>query len=530
MSWFRFGILFLLLLTLVTGCSTGSENHTSLRIVYGLTLEASGWDPHINQSAELGIVLRQVYDTLVYRHPETKEIVPGLAANWTLSSDGLVYTFNLRTDVTFHDGTPFNAQAVAANIDRIRDPETASQRALFLLGPLDRYEVVDDSTIRFILREPFSAFLDSLSQVYLAIASPRALDEYNLLRYQYHQVGTGPFEFVEYLPGDRIVIRRNPDYAWGPEFYTEPGENAVQEVVFRFYRDPATRAAALENGDAQIMGELLPSDARLLLTNSSIRLVPVPVPGQPLQFYFNTTQSPTDNINLRRALLYGTNRIAIADAIYQGFSPVAWGPISASTLYYTRNVTNYYVYDSGQAQSLLFAMGYSDSDRDGWLDLNGERLELRMIVPNWGLVPEVAQMLQDQWRTIGVRLVLEPVPGFTALRARVESGEYNLVAFDAFGVDPSILNPRFLSSGADNWTGFGSLELDNILLEAARQSDPTVRRNLYGQAQRVIMEQALILPIRDYVNLNAHSTAVQGLVFEPIGWFPLLHNVTIQHE
>src|SRR5690606_14925195 len=149
------------------------------------------------------------------RHPDTNEIVAGLATDWSISEDGLVYTFTLRQGVVFHDGTPFNAQAVGTNLDRITSPQTASQLAAFLLGPYAGYEVIDDYTIRILLSSPYSPLLDSLAQVYLGIASPTALSQYSENRYQFHQVGTGPFQFVELVPGDRLVIERNPDYNWG---------------------------------------------------------------------------------------------------------------------------------------------------------------------------------------------------------------------------------------------------------------------------------------------------------------------------
>jgi len=233
-------LLFTWAAVLTGACAPSSivqGNPTSSRVIYGLTLQPSGFDPHIHASSELGIPLRQVYDTLVYRHPTTKEFTPGLALDWSISPDGLVYTFNLRRDVTFHDGTPFNAQAVAANLNRIVDPETASQRAAFLLGPYIGYEIVDDYTIRIQLAEPYSPLLDSLSQVYLGIASPAALAEYSLDRYQFHQVGTGPYRMVEYVPGDRFVIRRNYEYSWGPSFYTFPETGALDEIEFRFFTD-----------------------------------------------------------------------------------------------------------------------------------------------------------------------------------------------------------------------------------------------------------------------------------------------------
>ncbi len=518
------------LTVVLVACSTGAQARQSTptnRIVYGLTFLPSGFDPHINASSELGIPLRQVYDTLVYRDPGTGEFVPGLATSWTISDDGLVYTFTLRQGVNFHDGTPFNAQAMGANLDRIVNPSTASQKAVFMLGPYTSYEIVDEYTIRLILSEPYSPLLDSLSQVYLGIASPTALAAYSNNRYQFHQVGTGPFIFVEYVSGDRIVLRRNTEYAWGPPFYQPANEDSVDEVEFRFFSDPPTRALALESDEAQVMGELLPIDARALTGNSGLQVIPVSIPGQPLQFLMNTRRFPTDALAVRQALLFGANRNAIIDAVYQRFSPVAWGPLAASTLYYDRVLNGVYTHDTGQARSLLTASGFQDSNNDGYLDIGGADLQVDVIVPPWGLIPEVAQLLQDQWRTIGIRAVLKPVPTLPTLVDEVESGEYNLVAFYSFGMDPSLLNQYFLSDGANNWTGYSNIELDNILHEAARQSDPDVRRTLYSQAQRLIMEEALILPIRDYVNLNASSANLQGLGFDSYGWFPILNNVTM---
>jgi peptide/nickel transport system substrate-binding protein len=518
--------LFILLVTMFTTGSLISAQSDQQRIIYGLTLNVSGIDPHINQNTELGIVLRSVYDTLVYRDPTTKEIVPGLAKTWEISEDGLTYTFTLRDDVVFHDGTFFNSDAVAKNIERVMAADTGSQRARLLLGPLVSYQIVDNYTFRFILAEPYSALLDALSQVYLGMASPKTFEEFGILRYQFHQVGTGPFIFVEYVPEDRIVIRRNPDYKWGPAFYVDPGENAIQEVEFRFFRDPATRALALESGEAQVMGELLPTDARVLANNPAFKLAPAAVPGQPLQFYMNTQRAPTNDLAVRQALLYASNRTAIVDAVYQGFSTVAWGPLTAATDFYNPGVVNAYAYNIEQARTLLANAGYVDTDRDGILDQNGEPLEITIIQPPWGLVPEVAQFLQDQWESLGIRVVIEPVPGFTSLLEEVQTGEYNLVSFDQFGLDPAILDARFLSDGTANWTGYGNADLDQLLSSASREGDAEQRRALYGQAQALIMEQALILPVRDYINLNAYTARIDNLVYDPYGWFPLLYNAT----
>lgn len=531
MGRFRLQFVLLLLLSVIlVSCETDDIAEATNRIVYGLTLEPSGIDPHINQSSELGIVLRQVYDTLVYRHPETREIVPGLAQSWEISEDNLSYTFRLRQDVMFHDGTPFNAQAVAANLDRITLPDNGSQKAAFLLGPLVQYDVIDTYTIRLVLSQPFAPLLDSLSQVYLGIASPTALDSYNNLRYQYHQVGTGPFRFIEYTPGDEIILRRNDDYAWGPDFYGELGTDSIDEIAYRFFTDPATRFVSLESGDAQVMGEIVPSVAGALSAGGSLELLPTDVPGMPLQFLMNTDRFPTESLAVRQALIYATNRGVIVDTVYRGFSPVAWGPISRETLYYTNSVEGTYAYDVNQARALLSAAGLEDTNDSGFVDDGFEDIEIVMIVPPWGLIPEVAQIIQDQWREVGIRVRLQQVSGFSALRQAVLDEDYHLVAFDSAGYDPYILNDFYLSNGINNFLNYANPELDSALQTAMQEIAPNTRRALYERIQEFIMEEALILPIRDYVNLNATSPGIDGLLYDPYGWFPLLNNVSYSND
>lgn len=541
--------LLIVITLLLTACAGApSDTLPEPRIVYGLTLLPSGFDPHLNASAELGIPLRSVYDTLVYRHPQSGEYVPGLASSWDVAEDGLSYTFNLRQDVTFHDGTVFNAEAVAINLDRITNPDNGSQKARFMLGSYIGYDLLDTYTIRLNFSEPYAPLMDSLSQVYLGIASPTQLAAYDTATYQFHQVGTGPFRMVEYVPGDRFVITRNNDYAWGPAFYTQP-DNPVMTVEFRFFEDPPTRALALESGEVQIVGEIQPIDAQLLSGNPALRLYSIEIPGQPLQFMMNTDRFPTDTRAVRQALLFGTNRAGITETVFQRLSPVAYGPITANTDSHYGEVTDTYPYDTVQAATLLEAAGFTENNDEGILfvptirqevetpdetaitatppdtpEIVGIPLEVTMVVPPWGLAPQVAQLIQSQWRDIGIDLKIVQVAGFSQLLEVAASGEYNLIALNFFGRDPSLLNQFFVSDGALNWTGYSDIELDTYLRNALTELDVASRNSLYAAAQTRILDQALILPIRDYANLNGATAQLEGVTFDAQGWFPLLHN------
>ena len=509
---------------LLTQGDEATEQDAGNKIVYGLTLNPSGFDPHIHSSSELGIPFFSVYDTLVYRHPQTMDFVPGLAEYWEMSEDGLSWTFYLRQDVKFHDGEPFNAAAVAATLDRITNPEIGSRKARLLLGPYTGYTIEDDYTITLHLSEPYAPLLDALSQVYLGIASPKALAEYTKNSYQWHQVGTGPYKLAEVVPGERIVLRRNEDYAWGPVFYAPVTERSLDTVEFRFYEDPPTRSLALESGEVQMIGELLPTDAELLLGNTALNIYRVPVAGMPQQFLFNTAQAPTDRQAVRQALIYATNRTAIVDAVFQGQSPVAHGPLTAVTPFYDASVERLYPYDPDYARELLASAGYTDSDEDGILDRDGEPLKLTVVFAPWNQMADVAQLLQSQWREVGIETELILEPDYPSLKARADSGDYHLIAFYDFGVDASLLNAFYLSDGPNNWARYQDEELDGWLHEATRQNDADTRAALYRSVQQRLMEQAVLLPIREYVNLDGATAKLDGVIFSAQGWWPLLRN------
>lgn len=495
------------------------------RLIYGLTLIPSGLDPHIDASSELGIPLTSVYDTLVYQDLDGS-LVPGLAQRWEVSPDGLTYTFYLRRDVVFHDGTPFDAQAVKFNLDRIGNPETLSRKAADMLGPYDHTEVVDEYTVRVHFQEPYAPFLDSASQVYLGMASPAAVEQWGA-EYQLHQVGTGPFIFQEYVPSDHLTLVRNPDYAWAPEVYDHEGPAYLDEIEFRFFSDPAVRALALESGEVHVMGELPPQDAVRLEGSDDFRLYLVPIPGQPLEFFVNVANAPTDDLNVRQALLYATDRQAIVDTIFLGYSPVAHGPLTASTMGYEPAVEEIYSHDPARAAALLEEAGWLDSDGDGQRDKDGQALVLQIYLMTWGYLPEVGQILQAQLQQVGVGLDIQVI-AFPAAVEAAAGGLHNLMPMTFSSSDPSVLNTAFLSSNADggfNWSKVRDPELDRLLLEATSEMDVQRRAEIYGQIQVMIMSEALLLPIRDYVNINAALSSVQGLQYDRRGWFPWLHDV-----
>lgn len=508
----------------LSSCTAGQPSTAAAKLVYGLTLAPTGLDPHIDVSSELGIPLNSVYDTLVFR-TESGDFVPMLAESWEISENGLQYQFHLRQGIHFHDGTAFDATAVKRTLDRIADPENGSRRAASLLGPYADSRVIDEHTVVVELTEPFAPLLDSFSQVYLAPASPAALDEWGS-EYQFHQVGTGPFMLEEYVPKDHVTLVRYDDYVRIPGTYERDDLPEVTEVEFRFLVEPAVRLPALESGDADIVGEILPQDASRIEEDDDLHLIPVAIPGLPLVGFMNTSAAPTDDLRVRQALLLATDQEEIVGAVFGGYSPTATGPLSRNHPQYAA-VSSGMETDRERAADLLDEAGWSLGD-DGMRTKDGVPLRIHTYIMSWGLVPEVGQLLQAQWKALGVDLLLEEVT-FAAALAAVEANEHNLIFWSEPGTDGDLLTSFFHSAplGQRNWSRVSSPELDSLLDRAREITGEAERQSLYTQAQQLIMDQALIIPIRDYVNLNGARSCVEDVSFDSRGWFPDLHDLRL---
>jgi peptide/nickel transport system substrate-binding protein len=198
---------------------------------------------------------------------------------------------------------------------------------------------------------------------------------------------------------------------------------------------------------------------------------------------------------------------------------------------YSDQVEALYPHDLGQASALFEAAGWVDSDGDGIReDAEGLPLTLRGYLMSWGYLPEVGQLLQAQLREIGVDFQTELV-AFPAAVEAAGQGLHNLAPMTFSGSDPSLLGTTYLSSNADggfNWSNVRDAELDRLLTQGLTELEDTARLGLYAAAQRRIMDLSLVLPIRDYVNLNAARASIRGLRYDRQGWFPWLYDTYLE--
>jgi peptide/nickel transport system substrate-binding protein len=236
------------------------------------------------------LIVRNIYDPLVFLD-SGGQFRPALAQSWEVSQDGLSYTFKLRDGVTFHDGTPFDANAVKFTWDTILDPATKALTAKDLLGPnFKSVDVVDPLTARATFSKPYAPFLSAVSQYWLAPVSPTAYKSAGA-DYGTHQVGTGPFVWSEYVPKDHITLRRNAAYNWAPEGMKHQGAAYLDTVTFKFVSEVGVRTGTLQSGEVQIADDLPPKDVVTLKTDPNMALYQAAVPGLATVLFLNSTQA-----------------------------------------------------------------------------------------------------------------------------------------------------------------------------------------------------------------------------------------------
>ncbi|MCX6033116.1 MAG: ABC transporter substrate-binding protein [Chloroflexi bacterium] len=493
-------------------------------LTYGLLFSPSAIDPHVGSSWDSGAAVANVYDPLVNADANGNP-VPGLAQSWTISDDGKTITFKLRQGVKFHDGTPFNAAAVKFSFDRIVDPKTKSSFAVNLLGPYKATEVVDDTTAKVTLSEAFAPFLANLSLPYVAMVSPTAVAKWGA-DYQMHQVGTGPFMMKEYVLNQQLVLVKNPDYNWPPASAKHQGAAYLDQVIFKFVPDTTARAKALQAGDLDVARELSPEQAPRLAQDPNFSLKVTAMPGQTMQFFMNTQKSPTDDLKVRQALLYAVDSRVAANTIFQGYFPVAYGPLAQNTLGYDPTLKDLYPYDPAKAAALLKEAGWVDTNNDGVREKDGKPLTLQVIMQNWGHIQELAQLMQGQLAQVGVKLELQMMSYPAALKA-VGDGNYHLSPYGGGGWDPSVLRDYFASDAYFNWSKISMPDLDKILAQAGQSLKAEDRVKLYQQAQQIIMKNALILPMLSDGQIVGISNKVKGLTYDPYGLWPNLYDAYI---
>ena len=491
-------------------------------VVYGLDFEPSGWDPHVNQAFNAHRMIMNVFDTLVFQTADGK-FYPGLAESWDTTPDGKTYTFKLRQGVKFHDGTPFDAASVVFSFNRIMAPETKSQLAASLLGPFDNATAVDDSTVKVSFKSPYPAFLDSLSYAWTAPVSPAAVQKYGA-DFGRNLVGTGPFRQKEWVPKERYVIERNPDYNWAPTLFKHQGPAYISDLTFRFVADLSTREAAVESGEIQAAMAIEATDLARLKANNQLVAYATVTPGAPKSLYLNMSNEPFTNLKLRQAVLKAVDRKSLNSTLQADVYTPAYGPLSRVSPGYDKSVeTAGYDYDVAAATKLLDDAGWP-AGSDGMRSRGGQPLQLKWVSLPTNRDPDMAQFLQAMLKAVGIDMPIQVSPAFPQETAVITANDYHIIPSWWVQSDPTLLTQLYATKniGVNNWSKSGVPDLDKLLDQMDTEPDRAKRLAMVSQAQKMVMDNALTVPLWDYADLVVTRSALQQLVFNAAGqysWF-----------
>ncbi|MGQ9583832.1 MAG: ABC transporter substrate-binding protein [Anaerolineae bacterium] len=474
-------------------------------------------DAQIDPYHETGLIDSFLTDSLVCRDPETMEIKPWLATDWETSADGLTWTFHLRKDVKFHDGTPFNAEAVKYNLDRILAPETMSVEAAARLGPVKSVEVVDEFTVRITHERPYAPFLDSFSILMEPMWSPTALKQYGYEEFPKHLVGTGPFMFKENVPKDHVTVVRNPDYNWPPTCVDHKGPAYLNSFTFKWVSEAAVRGGIVKTGEAH--GADLPAQyVSDYEGDPNYQVVTGYQPGSGLQWVMNTAKPPLDDIRVRKAILHAVVREPINKMLYADRYLPSYGPMIPGTACYWEGAETLYPYDLDKANALLEEAGWKLNPATGIREKDGQPLQVRWTALHH---EEMGEALKAQLKYIGIDLKVEKVAGPVQIDMATRR-DFDLMYERQRGNDPVFLdmiwNSKNSGPGGWAWTGFKDAKLDEYLDKANVETDATKRCEYYVEAQKIIMENALTLGMFGQPRFWVLSKSVKGFQLGPTAW------------
>jgi len=500
------------------------------KIVVAIGAEPDMLYPQRGSSSWAGLINATLYDTLVYIGPDGN-FQPGLAESWEYADDAMTYTFHLRKDVKFHDGTPFNAEAVRFSFERVMDPEARAWAAYAYMEAekLDSVEVLDEYTVRVNYKEPFAPFMTAITTMWLAPVSPPAVEKWGE-DFGRNPVGTGPFKFVEWVSGSHVTVERNPDYKWAPPFIENKGPAYLEQITFRFITDNQTRLAALETGEADIIESVPAPEVPRFWSDPGYQILKHIPAGNGMILQINHDKWPGSMMEVRQAMNYAVNQVAINNILYTGLYDPAYGPVSPTTPCYWKGVEDLYPHDLDKAKQILADAGFKDTDGDGIVEMDGKPLAIDFYW-NAGLTgwTQLAEAVQAQMRQAGIDLVLyglERDAYFSAVHDAKQGMNFMWYERD----DPDILRILFHSKGAVeggfNRAYYRNAEVDVYLDKGAQTGDLEQRCESYYKAQEQIMKDAAIVPVNNRVVFWGAKSSLKDLVMPK--QVPFYHDAYIE--
>jgi len=477
-------------------------------LVVGLVAEPVNLDPPQVTDLNSNRVGRRIVETLVTFPEESTQVVPGLAESWTISKDGLQYTFKLRRGITFHDGTPLNAEAVKFSIERQINPSHPAYKlgkypfANFFFGNVKAVEVLSEERVAFLLNEPRASFLSILTAGAASIVSPTAVMKWGP-DYPTHPVGTGPFRFASWDRGQRVVLEKNPAYWKYPV--------KVERVIYRPIVEDQARLTELLTGTLDVIVGVPADFVSQLEQNAKITLLKQ-VGAHVWYLGMNNQKKPFDDKRVRQALNYAVNKDAIVKDVLKGTGAASRGPVLPGT-WGADPALKAYPYDPERAKKLLAEAGYPNGfSTTLWVPESGSGMQAPVAM---------STVMQSNLKAVGVNVSLQ-IMEWGAYLAKLRTKEQELFALSwmAGTEDPDMVMYPLLHSS--QWTPVGpnralykNARFDALLQQARLTTDQAKRAQLYKEAQRILVDDAPWVFVDHEIQIAALSKRVQGFKLHP---------------
>ncbi|TMB91498.1 MAG: hypothetical protein E6J38_13550 [Chloroflexi bacterium] len=498
-------------------------------LTWGQTQDNTQLDPALINGGAAFETVGNLTDSLVSMDSDLK-LHPWLATKWTIEDNSKKYTFTLRDDVTFHDGTRFDSTAVKRTFERIVDPRTKAAQAAGLLGAVDHIDAPDPRTVVMFFKDPQPLILLSIWRQFFGIISPKQLDTLKPGEViTTAPVGTGPFKWISRTADGVNIMERNPDYKWGPEFRSNKGAAYFDGMRGRRVPDPSTKTATLESGENLLIDDLAEADYARLRNDKRFTFVQGPQKGPAYGFQFNMRKptSPVSELAVRQALNWAVDRQGITDKILFGVHHPLVGPLSEGVWGRLDELEKTYPYagDKKKAGDILDAAGWKVG-ATGIREKNGVKLSL-ILATRQEQVPQkdLAGAMPLQMREIGVDIQVQSMPQNNWLDF-TRAYKHDLCDAPGSNFDPDELRQRFHTNGIGgvNYAGLSDPQLDDLFVKgqnAPLGSDQ--RRQVYADIQKRFMDLAVLLPLITLIRTEAFTSKVHGLVMEPTGLVPMPH-------
>lgn len=473
-----------------------------------------------------GGILNQITDKLTWQNPKTLEIEPWIAQSWSSNADKTEYTFKIRPGVTFYDGTPLDASAVAKNFDTYGLGNKAQRLPVSeVINNYQRSEVVDPLTVKFYFSKPSPGFLQGTSAIGSGLVSlstlARNLDELGDAR---HIIGSGPFVVQSETLGREVNLTARKDYQWGPQNSAQQGPANLDGIKIVVTPEDSVRIGALLAGQADAIRQVQAYDEKQA-ADQQFPVYAAPTRGVNDSIAFRPANPLVADVKVRQALLHATNARQIVDTLFSPNYPVATSVVAKSAPAY-RDLSARLTFDPALANRLLDEAGWQKG-ANGIRTKAGQPLSLTV----YESLPqpqnkEVLQLVAQQWKQVGVQLNVRAGDAGTKAQDSLDPAKTPVNVVEVGRADPDVIKSQFhplnrdallQKGGLSQKTDFIDDKLNALLTTIASEVDPQKRLAAAGDAQAYLIDNAYIIPIFEEPQVYAAAPWVKNLTFEAVG-------------